>query len=120
MNNYRNHNFWPSFVDLSLSFIVILALILAVSIYNSAKDKTKYQRIIGTQEEVLKEADSLYKFSQEIVDTNFLRIGLDSSKTKLIAGFTNTAEVLFNSGSISYQDNANAKFSIEKLNALFD
>lgn len=120
MSSYKNHNYWPSFVDLSLSFIIILALILAVSIYNSAQDKVKYQRIIGTQDEVLKEADSLYKFSQEVTDTNFLKIGLDSSKTKLIAGFTNQAEILFNSGSIAYQNNSNAKLSVEKLNALFD
>lgn len=118
MENSNEHNIWPSFVDLSISFVVILTLVLAVLIYNSAESKKKYEKVSKQQIKIEEEAMQLLEFSKIYGDSSYLDLTLDSSKTILIIGFKENQEIIFNSGSIMYTNNSKANMSISKLTSV--
>jgi len=115
MTDYKNYNVWPSFVDLSISFVVLLTLILSALIYKTAENKKKYDKVSQQQLKMQEEAKELLNFSLAKGDSNFLSLSLDSSKTMLIISLKKKQEIIFNSGSIKYTYKKKAELSITAL-----
>lgn len=111
-DNSNHYNIWPSFVDLSISFVVIFALILSGVIYHSAENKKTYDKVSTMQLKIRSEADQLIAFSNIWADSTVLDIQLDESKTIIVIGLKIDYEINFLSASISYVDPNQAHKSI--------